>query len=366
MLRITGQALVVSLLRYGYSVAGSGMGEHCLRKWDTCITNVLARRILGVGPSARLPILRAAAGLMAAHNMYAQHCGDLINQALRASGSTIEERLSKWMCTTYGIASWQTETKELALSDDEGPHIGRLRFLAYDVPTTWLFQVLPNIPELPSKFLVQSVFHTNAHEIEAKSNLKDLTYTFAGTNSWLEVGVQILTAAGWRPDCTHCSEINLDKVLPPQEGEAKLFLVTQDWGESPEPGDICRMGFDKWGNNEGIGMQIIVSAFFQSGCGTSVAWVQHPPEPPSVQVWALGMDMCSDTPPDFVPEGSFLHALLLAERALEGCRRMPDYVLIQAGTWRLHRRLRKWLEHGTLALFSDAAAEIVKVRPDAP
>ena len=104
-----------------------------------------------------------------------------------------------------------------------------------------------------------------------------------------------------------------------------------------------------------------MGAFFQSGCGVSAAWIQDACGPPSVQIWALGMDLLSDTPPDFVLEGSFLHALLLAERTIEECRVAPDYVIIQAGTWTLHRRLRQWLELGTLTLSSDAAAEIIKV-----
>ena len=248
MIKIVGQALITSLLRYGYAIVGSGLWDKHLKQWDTCITNVLARRILGVGPPARLPVLRATAGLVAAHNMYSQHCGDLVNLALRASGSTIRTRLAEWMRTAYGVESWQTEVARLDPTREGTPHIGRLRFLDYDVTTTWLFQVLPSTPWLPSQLHVRSVFHTDAAELEAKSNLKGLTYTFADTRSWVETGVQILAASGWRPDCTLCSEINLEKALPPQEEEAKLYLVTQAWSEAPDPGEICSQGYEKWSN----------------------------------------------------------------------------------------------------------------------
>ena len=114
----------------------------------------------------------------------------------------------------------------------------RLRFLDYDVTTAWLFQVLPSTPWLPSRLQAGSAFHTDAAEIEAKLNLKGLTYTFAETHDWIETRVQILAASVWRPDCTLCSEVNLEKALPPQEGEAKFFLTSQDWGEAPGPGEM--------------------------------------------------------------------------------------------------------------------------------
>ena len=33
----------------------------------------------------------------------------------------------------------------------------------------------------------------------------------------MEVGAQILIAAGWRPDCSLDSDINVDKAVPPRQ-----------------------------------------------------------------------------------------------------------------------------------------------------
>ena len=95
-MRITADALVTSLLRYGLGTYGSGAYEQCLRKIDTCVVNVVARKVLGVGRSARLPILHATAGAQAMRNLYTQRCAELVDAALRASASSIQNRLKTW------------------------------------------------------------------------------------------------------------------------------------------------------------------------------------------------------------------------------------------------------------------------------
>ena len=49
VLRATGKALATSLLRYGLLVIGSGLSEENAILTDTRVTNVLARKICGVG-----------------------------------------------------------------------------------------------------------------------------------------------------------------------------------------------------------------------------------------------------------------------------------------------------------------------------
>ena len=56
MLRLTGQSLAISLIQYGYVITGSSMTDTRLRSLNARILNPLARRVAGVGPSARLPV----------------------------------------------------------------------------------------------------------------------------------------------------------------------------------------------------------------------------------------------------------------------------------------------------------------------
>ena len=64
MLRLSEEALVVSLLRHGLAVTVSGLYEQLFNRLDTCVLNVLPRRVLVLGRIDRLPVLHATAGVL--------------------------------------------------------------------------------------------------------------------------------------------------------------------------------------------------------------------------------------------------------------------------------------------------------------
>ena len=77
---MTASTLIYSLLRYGLAVTGSMAYEQSLQKLDAAVINVTARKILGVGTSARLPTLHIGAGVKSMRNLCLQHCAnDFIN-----------------------------------------------------------------------------------------------------------------------------------------------------------------------------------------------------------------------------------------------------------------------------------------------
>ena len=353
------------MLRYGLSIIGSSLQERNLRQWGTCILNPLARKIAGVGPSARLPILRITAGITTARNLYVQNCGSLLNLSLRAHNSSIRDRIHAWLKTAYGVETWSPELIKIDphrmsnLSQIEG----RLKYIDYDVPVTWAFQVLPQRPALLCRLRAQSVFHSTAAEIEAKPNLKAQTHTFEGAHSWMETGVQVLEASGWRPDSSLESDVNVEKSLPPREGKSRIYVAPHHPLENAQEASNATedLGYQKRINGEGRGVHIAASAFFQDGVGASAAHIQIPGETPSIQIWMLGTDMVSDAPPSFVLEGSLLHALLIADTLTETSNDWFDYLRIQAGNWRSRRILQKWQTEGALSFDCDAAADIVKI-----
>ena len=73
-IRQTHDSLLVSLLRYGLILMGSGLFECQLASIETKIANVVARRITGVGRSARLMTLHIAADIMPARNLFIVNC----------------------------------------------------------------------------------------------------------------------------------------------------------------------------------------------------------------------------------------------------------------------------------------------------
>ena len=103
MIKATGKALVVSLLRYGLILTGSGMDERLFHRADTRIINPLARKISGAGPSARIQVLHAVAGVSSMHNLFIQHCASFLNLAIRAEGSSLQTKVREEMGKYYEL-----------------------------------------------------------------------------------------------------------------------------------------------------------------------------------------------------------------------------------------------------------------------
>ena len=365
MLRLTGQSLVVSLLRYGFVVTGSGMSDAQMRFLNTRLLNPLARRIVGVGPSARLPVLFAMAGILNSYNLYIRQCSETLNLILRASGSSAGHRVKEKLAVLYGVPSWQTSPHCVEQPCTQFPLIGYLKFLDYDVAESWTLQLLEATPHLSNKYWVRSVYCSDAKEISSKPNLLSLTYTFQEATSWMDTAVQTLTASGWRPDCSVAAELDLTKVLPLKPEMEKIHVSTECPSIPLEHAGAMRMQQGETTYQRAAGasgmLTIYVGAFYQDGFGASVACFCMPNGIPSTQSWGLGFDLVSKEPPAFVLEASILHALLLAESLTAKMLQPPPDITISVGTRRTCMLLYNWQKYGRLALESAAADEIVKV-----
>ena len=84
-----------------------------------------------------------------------------------------------------------------------------------EAPEEWSISVLPAAPIAPPKFSAPSVFYSDAREVEAKPNLKQLTYNYHHATTWFIAGAQILAASGWQPDCTRAKKVNVSRTIPP-------------------------------------------------------------------------------------------------------------------------------------------------------
>ena len=95
MLRLTHEALLTSLVRYGWAVIGSGIHEERMLALNTRIVNVAARKVAGASRSERRGALHAAAGVLSAQNLLLMHCALSLDRTVRAYGSSIRE----WLLT---------------------------------------------------------------------------------------------------------------------------------------------------------------------------------------------------------------------------------------------------------------------------
>ena len=111
-----------------------------------------------------------------------------------------------------------------------------------EVKETWLCYLLSGPPELPDRFRVRNTFFTNAPEINSQPSLKDQTYNFRGCDTWYAIGLQLLEAAGWRPDCVQADVLNVVRSLPPKCVHTGAWIAvgraeTMRWDHSTSPPD---------------------------------------------------------------------------------------------------------------------------------
>ena len=216
-------------------------------------------------------------------------------------------------------------------------------------------QALPTTPEMDRRMKVFSVYHSNAEEIQGKPHLLLSTYDFSRASSWHEVGLQALSAAGLRPDCSLGAEINVERSLPPRNKQGHIIV---------EPNELMTAfdattapGYQHWISDPLTGVCVTTCVFFQEGIGASCASQIGAGRLPCVQGWNLGVDETSTDPPDFLIEAGMLHALLLAEQYIISVDEQPRFFRVKTGKWRLCAQDQQWLNTGVLTLTSPAASD---------
>ena len=157
LLMHTGDAPVTSLLRYGLLVVGSGAYKQALRALEVGVTSVLARKILGVGRTARIVALHAAVRVFSVHNLCIQQCASLLVLSLRTTGSSITTRIRRWLMGANGVREEGHYTNEF--DPPEGtlpPRIWPVRFYDFDMQETWFVNVLSARPTLKNRNKIDS------------------------------------------------------------------------------------------------------------------------------------------------------------------------------------------------------------------
>ena len=112
--RTTHDALLVGLTRYGLVTVGSGIYETDFKALETRHTNIAARRVLDLGPTARLETLFSTADLISAHNLYLRGRATLLDRGFRAVDCSHQSRMDRWTRRVYGVETWRTKTTWLS------------------------------------------------------------------------------------------------------------------------------------------------------------------------------------------------------------------------------------------------------------
>ena len=95
VLRMTHVAVITSFLQYALTVTGPVLPPDFLRNLNTQVANVAAREIGGMSRTIRIESTHYLLGTDSVYNLYLRRCAGFLDQCLRASGSSIYERLGK-------------------------------------------------------------------------------------------------------------------------------------------------------------------------------------------------------------------------------------------------------------------------------
>ena len=97
VLTISAHALIESLLNYGLTITGSAASMIEFGNIDKKIMNPIARRITGVGYSARREVIYPLADIRSAHNHYLLKVANVMDRTLRARGTQAQKRMLTYL-----------------------------------------------------------------------------------------------------------------------------------------------------------------------------------------------------------------------------------------------------------------------------
>ena len=108
LLHITHNAVIGSILRYALVMTGSAMPPDLIKKMNTQIINIAARRVSGVSRTARIECLHFAINTATFLNLYVKHCAKFMDECVLAQSSQIRKRLITELVAYYEVTGFDT------------------------------------------------------------------------------------------------------------------------------------------------------------------------------------------------------------------------------------------------------------------
>ena len=208
---MTHDAGITSLLRYALVATGSCCSPDLIRSASTQIVNIAARK-------ARSESLHFIVGTDAIYNLYVRHCADFLDACLRVSNRTINARLRKEPIAYYVAGSFEATDIQMLPPFDDVKRILELTELPEAWQHSyWFRRVMGRLPKLQNCAAVEGTYVANADGIGDFLLFRQMAYHFREVYFWLDVALQVLTRAGWPPECS-----NPGRGLPPEDHAAQF------------------------------------------------------------------------------------------------------------------------------------------------
>ena len=106
LLRITQNAAIGIILRYTLVVTGSATPPDLVKKMNTQIINIAARKVRGVSRTARIECLHFAINTATFLNLFVKRCAKYMDECIRAHSSQIRKRLIAELAAYYEVTSF--------------------------------------------------------------------------------------------------------------------------------------------------------------------------------------------------------------------------------------------------------------------
>ena len=358
VMKMTHDAVITSLLRYALTITGSCIPPDLMRKLNTQIVNIAARKISTLSRSTRIESLHLATGTSTILNLYIKHCAEFLDSCLRARECSTNKRLREELGHYFGVSSFETEDVQILLPKDRITQALRCeRLPTIWEQTYWFCRQRKNPQTLQHLEPIPSVYMNNADEINNSLFYRLQTFHFKEATAWIEVALQVLSLAGWNPECSNPQEKNVHQILPPSFTHNHFF-----------PGDV-EMDSTKWEDEQEAKekqktvatVHTAVAVVDKIGITTCVIFYKGKMEYRGLYVHGR---VITKTPPSYLTEAAVLHAL----RALHGwIQKTKDDdevrlkgVEVRAGDWITNRAIQNWFITGELTLQSEIATPLAQ------
>ena len=106
------------------TVPGVSLPDDLFARVDTMILNVSARKITGLGKSARTKSLHVLAGTHTFGNLLYRHCTEFLDSFLHSTGSSVKQDITKELRLLYGVNGLGAKSRGIVLPADTHMRVG--------------------------------------------------------------------------------------------------------------------------------------------------------------------------------------------------------------------------------------------------
>ena len=240
ILTITVHALIESVIGYGLSLTGSSISVEDMEKMDTVVLNPMARRVTGLGYSARREVLFSLADMRTTQNHYLQKVANVLDRVLRAGGTQAQTNLLQYLSTqgmeeeqlwisTENFCDIQEEEKRPSDGKEPRKQMTTRREHEEQQPmrteTRWWIPKERKPIKAARQTQDESIYIPQATELKQSVQAKKMVFQYEGLKDWRQVAIKVLRNVGWTLGCVYN-----DTLYPNKGGKTHILWDKIDPG----------------------------------------------------------------------------------------------------------------------------------------